>query len=223
MTGTGRRKAIEDGGRLSWRSIGRGPPLVLVNGYAATASDWDPAFLSALASSFEVVCPDNRGVGGAALGAGLVTVESMARDVEALLDALEIERAQVAGWSMGGFIAQRLASVAPERVEALVLLSTDPGGAEAVLADPEVWARLTDRSGSPREQAARMIASLFPPETAAEIDRRFGGLVAAPGPSCRRGPCRPRRPRWPPGTPRSSLARAPMPLPSWPSTAARTW
>ncbi|HWM63777.1 MAG TPA: alpha/beta hydrolase [Solirubrobacterales bacterium] len=107
-----------DGRRLSWRSVGTGPPLLLVNGYAATAADWDPAALSALAESFEVVCPDNRGVGGSQLGdPAELTIDSMAADLEALLDALEIERAPVAGWSMGGFAVQRLAVRAPHRIE----------------------------------------------------------------------------------------------------------
>lgn len=156
-------------------------PLLLINGYAATAADWDPTFIFTLERSFELILPDNRGVGGAPLGelVGPLTIEAMATDLEALLDAREIEKLPVAGWSMGGFIAQALAARAPRRVEALVLLSTDAGGPDAVLADPAVWAQLTDNSGSPREQAARLISLLFPPAVAAEIDRQFGDLVAA--------------------------------------------
>jgi pimeloyl-ACP methyl ester carboxylesterase len=52
-----------EGRRLAWRTVGSGAPLLLINGYAATAEDWDPAFLDGLAESFEVICPDNRGVG----------------------------------------------------------------------------------------------------------------------------------------------------------------
>jgi 3-oxoadipate enol-lactonase len=174
--------AIETGGRrLAWRSVGRGPALALINGYAATSADWDPQALATLAASFEVICPDNRGVGGSQLGdlSEPLTIDALAADTEALLDALEIERAPVVGWSMGGFIAQRLATRAPARVEALALLASDPGGAAAVLADPVTWKRLTDHSGTPREQATRLISLLFPPSVAPEIDRRFGDVVAA--------------------------------------------
>jgi pimeloyl-ACP methyl ester carboxylesterase len=166
------------GRRLSWRTVGSGAPLLLVNGYAATAVDWDPTMLEELGRSFEVICPDNRGMGESELGDGELTVEGMAADLEGLLDALGLERMPVVGWSMGGFVAQRLARRAPERVEALALLSTDPGGPEAVLAAPEVWARLTDHTGTPREQASRLIALLFPPVLAPEIDRQFGEVVA---------------------------------------------
>jgi 3-oxoadipate enol-lactonase len=157
------------------------PPLLLINGYAATAADWDPTFVAALERSFELILPDNRGVGTEPLGEldGPLTIDTMAADLEALLDARGIERLSIAGWSMGGFIAQALATRSPQRVEALVLLSTDAGGPDAVLAAPAVWAQLTDDSGSPRDQATRLISLLFPPAVAAEIDRQLGGTVAA--------------------------------------------
>jgi pimeloyl-ACP methyl ester carboxylesterase len=103
----------------------------------------------------------------------------MAADLVALLDAIGIGRLPVVGWSMGGFVAQRLAATAPERVAALALISSDPGAPTAVPAAPDVWARLVEHSGTPREQASRLIALLFPPDLALEIDRDYGELVAA--------------------------------------------
>jgi pimeloyl-ACP methyl ester carboxylesterase len=175
------KRTIElDGRRLAWRSLGAGPPLVLVNGYSATAADWDPTLLGALAASFELICPDNRGLGDSQLGdPGELSIEAMAGDLIGLLDALGIDQAAFVGWSMGGFVAQSLATLAPARMRRMALLSTDPGGPSATLADPDVWARLTDRSGSPREQATRLLSVLFPPEVAAPIDRMFGEVVAA--------------------------------------------
>lgn len=164
---------------LASHTVGSGSPLLLVNGYAATGSDWDPTFLELLAASHEVICPDNRGLGGSAPAAGELTIDSMAADLEALLDELGVERAAVAGWSMGGFVAQRLARRAPERVTALALIATDPGGPDAIAAEPAVWRQLTDLSGSPREQASRLIPLLFPPALAPAIDAQFGDLIAA--------------------------------------------
>ena len=177
-----RSGAIEvEGRRLAWRSVGAGPPLALISGYSGSAESWDPQFLAALAQSFEVVCPDNRGIGGSQLGEldGPLTIAAMAADVEALLDGLGIDRLPVAGWSMGGFIAQALAARAPARVEALVLLATNPGGATSVPANPDAIARLTDHSGTPREQATRLIELLFPAAVAADFDRSSGDVVAA--------------------------------------------
>ena len=172
QTGAGRS-------RLAWRAVGSGPDLLLVNGYAATGEDWDPTFLWELGDVYRVICPDNRGFGGSELGVGEMSVAAMAADLEALLDALEIERLPVVGWSMGGFVAQSLAARAPRRVAALALIATDPGGPAAVRAEPEVWSRLLDHLGTPREQASRLISLLFPAQQAAEFDRRFGEVVAA--------------------------------------------
>lgn len=179
----GQSGAVEvDGRRLAWQSAGSGPALLLVNGYAATAADWDPTAVAGLARSFEVICPDNRGAGDSELGdpdAQPLTIDSMAADMEALLDSRGIERLPVVGWSMGGFVAQRLAMRAPRRVERLALLSTDPGGAAAMPMETWALAQLTNHSGTPREQATRLISLLFPPGVASEVDRRFGDLVAA--------------------------------------------
>ena len=143
---------IEDvkiaGRRLGWRRVGAGPPLLLVNGYAATGADWDPGFLAALAEKHEVLCPDNRGMGESDLGSAPMSVDGIASDLRAVLEAAGVESCPVIGWSMGGFAAQRLAETSPGMVGALALLSTDPGGRESVAADPGDWARLTDPSGT---------------------------------------------------------------------------
>lgn len=180
MTGPDGDGAIDiDGRRFAWRSVGSGRPLVLLNGYSARAADWDPNLLGALASAFEVLCPDARGTGESDLGdPDAVTIDSMAGDVERMLDALGIESVPVAGWSMGGFITQQLVRRAPGRVLAMVLLGTDPGGSTAVRAKPEAWAQLIDHSGSPREQASRLIPLLFPPAFVPAIDEAFGDVIA---------------------------------------------
>ncbi len=144
-------------------------PLLLINGYAATGSDWDPAFLAALERSFDVIHPDGRGTGSSGLDPEGLDIGRLAADMVDLLDDREVERLTVVGWSMGGFVAQELAATAPERVERLVLMSTDPGGADAVLADPAVTARLFDHAGAPREQAERLLALLFPAAVAEQL------------------------------------------------------
>ncbi|HVS99425.1 MAG TPA: alpha/beta hydrolase [Solirubrobacterales bacterium] len=172
---------VRPGSRVAWRAVGDGPPLLLLNGYAATGADWDPAFLGLLAGRHRVICPDNAGLGDSVLADDQEVggVAGMTADAIALLDALGIERAAVVGWSMGGFVAQSLLRAAPDRVAALGLISTDTGGPDCVDADPAVGRRLIDHSGSPREQATRLLSLLFPPDLAAEADERFGEIVAA--------------------------------------------
>ncbi len=169
-----------DGRRFAWRTLGAGAPLLLINGYAASSADWDPTLLEALGGSLQLICPDNRGMGKSELGdASQLSIESMAVDLEGLLDTLGIERLAVAGWSMGSYIAQSLATRAPARVSALVLLAGAPPGPTAISGEPRVWQQLIDHSGTPREQATRLISLLFPPDVAPQIDREFGELVAA--------------------------------------------
>jgi pimeloyl-ACP methyl ester carboxylesterase len=172
---------VAPGRDIAWRAFGDGPPLLLLNGYAATGADWDPVFIGSLAAHHRVICPDNIGLGGSALAAGeeVGGVEGMTADALGLLDALEIEQTALAGWSMGGMVVQSLARSAPERVAALALISTHSGGPDCVDSDPAVWPRLVDHSGTPRQQATRLISLLFPPDRAPEADQRFGDLVAA--------------------------------------------
>jgi pimeloyl-ACP methyl ester carboxylesterase len=164
---------------LAYRRTGAGPPLVVVNGFAATKDDWDPAFLDALAGEHELVLLDNRGVGESPDDGLPFTIENLATDVAGLIDALGLERPAVLGWSMGGFVTLALALLDPAKLSKLVLLSTSGGGELATPGDPDVLARLRDVSGTPREQASRLISLLFPPERAAAVDAEFGEVVAA--------------------------------------------
>jgi 3-oxoadipate enol-lactonase len=172
---------VSDGtGRvIGVRSTGVGPPVLLVNGYSGTSDDWDPTFLATLSRSRTVVAPDHQGIGASTPGElSTVTIDSMADDLLVVLDGLGFDEVPVVGWSMGGMVAQSLAVRHPGRVSALALLGTDGGGPDAVTADPGVWARLIDHSGSPRQQATRMLSLLFPADVAVEIDLQFGEIVA---------------------------------------------
>ena len=167
------------GRELGVRILGEGPPVLLLNGYSGTTADWDPTFLSTLGAARTVVAPDHQGMGRSSAGdLDRLTIASMADDLIVLLDRLAFERVPVAGWSMGGMVAQDFARRHPDRVAALVLLATDGGGPGAVVADEDDWARLVDHTGSPRAQATRLLSLLFPPAVAAEVDRLFGDAVA---------------------------------------------
>jgi pimeloyl-ACP methyl ester carboxylesterase len=168
-----------DGAQIAYRRIGNGHPLVALNGFAATSADWDPLFIERLASANQLILLDNRGIGRSTDDGRAFDIAQLADDAARVIETLSVERTNLLGWSMGGFVAQTLALQHPDRVNKLVLVSTDPGGANAVLASAEVWSRLIDLSGTPHEQARRLLSLLFPSDVAESIYRQFGDIVAA--------------------------------------------
>jgi pimeloyl-ACP methyl ester carboxylesterase len=168
-----------DGARIAYRRIGNGRPLVVLNGFAATSADWDPSFIDVLASSNELILVDNRGIGSSTDNGRPFGIDQLADDAAQVIEKLDVECPGVLGWSMGGFIAQRLALQHPDRINKLILLSTDPGGANADLALADVWSKLIDMSGTPHEQARRLLSLVFPRAIVESIYREFGDIVAA--------------------------------------------
>lgn len=167
------------GGQIAYRRIGSGRPLLVLNGFAATSADWDPSFIDGLASFNELILLDNRGIGGSSDNGQPFDIAQLADDAAHVIETLGFEQANVIGWSMGGFIAQALALRHPDYVDKLILLSTDPGGSDTDRALPAVWSQLIDTSGTPHEQARRLLFLLFPDEVAETVYRQFGDIVAA--------------------------------------------
>ena len=156
---------------IAYRDSGTsGQPLVLINGFASTMDMWSPPFLAALARSFRTIVFDNRGTGYTPADATLFSIPRFAADTAALMDALGIPRAHVLGLSMGASVAQEFSLAYPGRVDRLILVSGTCGGNEAVGIPAEIWSRLTDKSGSPADLAARMFSLLFPEDWLAARD-----------------------------------------------------
>jgi pimeloyl-ACP methyl ester carboxylesterase len=168
-----------DGGRIAYHRRGSGRPLLVLNGLAATSADWDPSFIERLASANELILLDNRGIGASTDNCAPFDIDQLAADAARVIEVLGFERVSVLGWSMGGFIAQTLALQQPARLDKLILLSTDPGGVDAKLASPAVRSQLIDTSGTPREQARRLLSLLFPGALADSIYDQYGDIVAA--------------------------------------------
>ncbi len=121
------RFQASDGITLAYRIQGRqeGDPLLLLHGFPLSSALWDRV-LAPLAAYGPVVTPDLRGFGASDAPAGPYTMERLADDLVELLDTLGIERAWVAGHSMGGYVALALAEKHAHRVAGLGLLHSHP-------------------------------------------------------------------------------------------------
>jgi pimeloyl-ACP methyl ester carboxylesterase len=105
------------------QEYGEGEPLLVINGTSQSLGFWVET-AEVWANSYRVITYDLRGMGGSERGAGAISVASLAADARGLLEALEVDRAHVLGYSLGSAVAQELALAAPERVASLVLYCT---------------------------------------------------------------------------------------------------
>lgn len=153
------------------------PVLLLSNSLGTDLHMWD-AQIPAFTEQFRVLRYDTRGHGQSLVGEGFYSIEQNARDVLALLDALDIAKVHFCGLSMGGLIGQWLAINAGERLDKLVLCNT-----AAKISGPEVWNPRIDsvlREGQAAMLALRdaSIVRWFTAEFAANQPAKVEAVVA---------------------------------------------
>jgi pimeloyl-ACP methyl ester carboxylesterase len=128
---------------------GEGFPLVMIHGLGANLDWWEPRMVGEFSKKFMTVMFDNRGAGRTDVSDKKYSFRLFGDDTAGLMDALGILRAHVLGISMGGRIAQELVLDYPQKVEKLVLCSTNCGGKESIPASEDVMRMLmTDKSAA---------------------------------------------------------------------------
>lgn len=178
------------GCRIVYERRGQGPPVLFIQGVGVHGAAWRPQ-ADKLAESFTCVSFDNRGIGASRPNTGEITIEQMAQDAVAVMDAAGLAEAHVVGHSMGGLIALELALAAKSRVRSLALLCTFAGGdVVAPLSPRMLWWGLRSQVGTRRMRRHGFLNLLLAPEEvpgrdldalAAEIGELFGhDLAEAP-------------------------------------------
>ena len=177
---------------FAYRSIGSGPPLVLMAGLEGTMSNsWDPPVLARIARSHRVIVYDHRGVGLSRGDVSRLRIPQLADDASHLIRALRLGRADVWGQSMGGYVAQDLAIRHPRVVRRLVLTATAFGSGRFVPpavklpppGDSAAILRLLftpDRAGRTAMRAFVRRASLWRPQerlTRAALYAEYGAVA----------------------------------------------
>jgi pimeloyl-ACP methyl ester carboxylesterase len=170
------RVGVEPGVELAVEIKGDGPALLCVHGFGGAKEDFAD-HLDRLAERWRVIAVDLRGHGdsdGPADPASY-TLDRLARDVEAVADAVGADRFRLLGHSMGGMVARRVVLEHPERVDALVLMSTaagPPAGLDPDLVDFGAALALDDW-----DELTRMLDEVAPLRTEAYqrlVDERDG-------------------------------------------------
>lgn len=177
-------RAINGPVELKYETLGDGAAesILLLNGLGAQMTRWPGLSEALVAEGYRVVRFDNRDVGHSTWPLSPYTLADMAADAVAVLDAAGVRSAHVAGVSLGGMIAQRLATDFPDRVLSLTSIMSATGADLGPLSAPEVTAALAEPLPDPRTdleaylaksvERARVIGSRTHPFTDAEIRDR---------------------------------------------------
>ena len=163
----------DDGFSVAYDVYGKsdGEPLLLIQGLGADSRGWTLQRIT-LGRRYRCFAVDNRGVGGSAGAPHPLSLEQMARDAVAVLDAEGVERAHVMGASMGGAISQFVGVRHQDRVRSLVLACTACRNHEWRRELLEEWADAVHRDGM-NALAAEGLRWLIGPR----LHRRFGAWL----------------------------------------------
>jgi pimeloyl-ACP methyl ester carboxylesterase len=170
-----RRVTAENGIEYGYRDVGESDvPLVLLQHFRGNLDNWDPAFIDALGEDRRVVTFDNVGV-GATTGRTPNTVEAMAHGAIAFLEAMDFQRVDLLGFSIGSFVAQEIALVRPDLLRRVVLASSAPQGAAGM----HGWApEVIGAVGAPETTPQGYISVFFAPtDTSREAGRQAAGRI----------------------------------------------
>jgi pimeloyl-ACP methyl ester carboxylesterase len=158
---------------IRYTSTGAGDVVLLVQGVGVAGEGWRPQ-AAALAARFRTIAVDNRGVGRSSLGSEPLTIERMASDALAVMDAEAVDRFHLVGHSMGGLIALRVALTARERVRSLSLLCTFANGKDGTGLSARMFVLgLRTRIGTRSMRRNAMLNMIMPDTYLRTVDRRI--------------------------------------------------
>ena len=113
---------LSNGLRMAYVEMGnpKGRPLLLLHGYTDSSRSW--SLVAPYLGNYRLLIPDQRGHGGSDAPTCCYSASQLADDARLFLDAMAVQRAAVAGHSMGSMVATAMAAEHPDRVEAVVLI-----------------------------------------------------------------------------------------------------
>ena len=139
-----------EGTPFAYREAGpaTGIPVVFLHHFTAVLDDWDPAVVDGIAAERRVILVDLRGVGGSG-GTTPDSVEAMAGDAIAFLEALGLSTVDLLGFSLGGMVAQLIVQQRPDLVRRVILAGTAPAGDPGPAATGAILQAALEKAGAP--------------------------------------------------------------------------
>ncbi|MFI4984305.1 MAG: alpha/beta fold hydrolase [Rickettsiales bacterium] len=126
-----------------YEQLGQGEPLILIGGLSSNHTIWEK-ITEDLAQRFNLILPDNRGVGKSTQPNRHYTIDQMAEDIAQLMNAIGIDSAYMVGHSMGGCILQKLCIDHPEKVKAAVIVGAAAKMPQTLIMQTNGTIKLTD-------------------------------------------------------------------------------
>ena len=143
-------KTVDVGGTpFAYREVGpaTGVAVVFLHHFTAVLDDWDPAVVDGIAAERRVILVDLRGVGGSG-GTTPDSIEAMAHDTVAFLEALGLRTVDLLGFSLGGVVAQVILEQRPDLVRRVILAGTVPAGDQGPAATGAVLQAAMEKAGA---------------------------------------------------------------------------
>jgi len=136
-----------DGARIWYAAYGAGPPVILLHGGLGHGGNWGYQVPAVVGAGYRAVLIDSRGHGRSTRDGQPFHYDRMATDVLAVMDALRLERAALAGWSDGAIIALMIGMKAPERVAGVFFFgcAMDPSGLKPITESTPILDRCLSR------------------------------------------------------------------------------
>lgn len=164
------KSVVRDGCNIHFTSFGSGPPVLFIQGVGVHGDAWKPQ-TDVLSAHYQCVSFDNRGIGRSQPPSTNLTVEQLADDALAVIDAIGWSSTHIVGHSLGGAVAQCVAIKAPQRVRSLSLLCTFARGSDAGANGRMMWLGARSRIGTPRMRRSAFLEMLAPPSALIGVDR----------------------------------------------------
>jgi pimeloyl-ACP methyl ester carboxylesterase len=125
----------DDGARIWYATYGSGLPVILLHGGLGHSGNWGYQLPALIKSGYRAVVVDSRGHGRSTRDAQPYRYERMASDVLAVMNALNLEKAALVGWSDGAVVALILATIAPSRIAGVFFFACnmDPSGVKETI------------------------------------------------------------------------------------------